>query len=90
MSNQIKYFKTEINYGWRKGEGNDQDSPRHQVVCKAVQDEDTWTVSIVCPEVKNPYILLMKDVLDSFFNGVEEIQPSFYNAQHDFVSNLTK
>ena len=86
----VKYFQTEINYGWRKGETLDQESPRHTVYCKAVKEEETWTISIVCSDVKNPYILLMKDVAEDFMIGVEEIQKGFYVTQHQFVSNLTQ
>jgi len=78
----IQYFETKMTFPFNSGSET-------VVYCKAVKNEDVWDVAIVSGEIKQPFILLQKGVTDQFMIGSKVIQPSFYVARHQFVSNLT-
>lgn len=86
-----KYFEAEISLNWKVFVEAGEQAPRTKVYCKASpQTEGVWTVAIVASESNNPFMMLMKDVDESFFLGVHEILPSFYTEQVSFITNLCK
>lgn len=96
----IKYFETEVALNWayntlaaqsqseRKKDGDP--SPRITVYCKAVSEGEVFTVTLVNADTSQPFIMLMKNVAQSFLTGTKEVQQSLFNNKHEFVTNLTK
>lgn len=94
----IKYFETEVALNWaykalvaqseRKKDGDP--SPRITVYCKAVPEGEVYTVTLVNADTSQPFIMLMKNVAQSFLTGTKEVQQSLFNNKHEFVTNLTK
>lgn len=94
----IYYFETEVPINWgyhtvvaqseRKKDGDP--APRIKVYCKAVEDGDVLSVTLVNADTSQPFILFIKNVDKAFLTGVSEIQKSFYINKHEFVTNLTK
>lgn len=99
MDKTIKYFETEVALNWAydslraqqsemKKDGDP--SPRITVYCKAIETEDVYTVTLVNADTSQPFIMLMNNVDKRFLDGTKEIQQSFFNSKHEFVTNLTK
>jgi len=87
----VKYFEAEISLNWKVFVEAGEQAPRTKVYCKASpQSEGVWTVAIVASESNNPFMMLMKDVDESFFMGVHEILPSYYVQQVEFLTHLCK
>lgn len=95
----IKYFETEIALNWaydslraqqseRKKDGDP--SPRISVFCKAVPNEEVYTITIVNADTSQPFIMLMNNVAPAFLNGTKEIQQSLFLNKHEFVTNITR
>ena len=94
------YFETDIALNWayyanqalenKDRKKDSEPSPRILVYCKALETEDCLTVTLVNADTSQPFIMYMKNVSKSFLTGTKEIQPSFFLAKHEFVTNLTK
>lgn len=76
-----KYFETKITPPFKKGE-------QVNVYCKGVKTEKGWTVCVCHTDSSTPFIIVMNNVSDNFFEGVPEITHSFYHQQISFVGNL--
>jgi hypothetical protein len=96
---EIKYFETDVALNWafdslraqQSERKKDADpSPQITVFCKAVDEGEVYTVTLVNADTSQPFIMLMKNVAKVFLNGTKEIQKSLFLSKHEFVTNLTK
>lgn len=96
--NTIKYFETEVTFSkgynllvdYSEKKNKHDSSLRITVYCKAVPEGEVYTVTLVNADTSQPFIMLMKNVAQSFLTGTKEVQQSLFNNKHEFVTNLTK